>query len=79
MMETIGLGGWDIDMVRTKAVVSQVRDRYRRLGDLHGLRAQAQPRWEELYAVTASTFQKFAAEVVAYRDLGVTRCERQKR
>ncbi len=68
LMETIGFGSWNIDLVRSGDVVDEVIERYRRLEDLATLRTAAQPQWSHLYDVIAGTFRRFAADVLAYRD-----------
>ena len=66
LMETIGLGAWDINMISSDDPVKDVTDRYHRLEDLRTMRAQARPRWDQLYDITASTFRRFAADVLAH-------------
>lgn len=68
LMETIGLGAWNINMILSDNLIDQVIDCYRRLEDLRILRGQVQPRWDEIYTVIAGTFRKFAADVLAYRE-----------
>jgi polysaccharide pyruvyl transferase WcaK-like protein len=68
LMETVGLGDWNIDMINTDDVVGQVIDRYTRLSDVATLRAEVQPTWEHLYHVMSETFAHFAAEVFAYHE-----------
>ena len=68
MMETIGLGDWNIDMVRAESVVREVADRYRSLARLEALRKKAQPAWNELYQVIVGTFHQFARDVLKYVD-----------
>jgi polysaccharide pyruvyl transferase WcaK-like protein len=71
LMDTIGMGGWNIDMVRGGDVVEEVINRYRRLNELAKLRAEVQSRWNELYANMAGAFRQFSDDVLVYRD-GVT-------
>lgn len=68
LLQTIGAGSWNIDMICDDDVPAQVADRFRRLEELRSLRASVEPRWRELYQVMADTFGQFSAEVVAYRD-----------
>jgi polysaccharide pyruvyl transferase WcaK-like protein len=65
LMDTIGFGEWNIDMVKTADVVSEVADRYARLGELEGIREAAQPLWDRSYAAMADGFGRFASEVAA--------------
>lgn len=73
LMDTIGMGAWNIDMVRTDDLVGDVANRFRRLEELKSIRAQAQPVWKSLYDTMLGTFKKFVGDVLAYRDLGVAR------
>ena len=68
LMETIGLGTWNLNMMDSEAVVAQVRERYRRLDILEQLRNQAQPIWNQLNTVMRNAFCQFAADVLAYQD-----------
>ncbi|MDZ4169169.1 MAG: polysaccharide pyruvyl transferase family protein [Coriobacteriia bacterium] len=63
LMDTIGFGEWNIDMVQTNDIVAAVADRYDRLGELAGIRAAAQPAWDRSYAVMSDGFRRFAAAV----------------
>lgn len=66
LMRTIGYQDWNIDMIETPDVVAQVRDRYRRLGELPALREKVKPIWDHLDRVMRETFRAFAADVIAY-------------
>jgi polysaccharide pyruvyl transferase WcaK-like protein len=66
LVETIGLGKWNIDMVLQDDVVAQIAQRIRRLDDLKLLRAQAQARWKHLEGKITDCFAQFAAEVTEY-------------
>lgn len=66
LIETVGLGEWNIDMMRSENVVEEVGDRYRRLDELRSLRARVQHRWNDLYNITRLTFREFANDVRAY-------------
>jgi hypothetical protein len=66
LIETIGLAAWDINMIASEDPVEDVIDRYRRLEDFRAMRADARPRWDRLYDVTAGAFRRFAADVVAH-------------
>lgn len=68
LMETVGLAEWNIDMIQTDDVISQVKDRYHTIDRLSTLRTQIQPRWEQLYQIMADTCRSFANDVRAYRD-----------
>ncbi len=67
LVETIGFGDWNIDMMQTRDVAAKVRDRYRHLKDLRGLRGNARPTWDKLHGTMLDGFRHFAGEVRAYR------------
>lgn len=69
LVRTIGMESWDIDFVRTDDVVSQVRDRCKRLGEYPSLREAARPRWNELEATMRAQVAEFAKLVTAYASL----------
>lgn len=71
LMDTVGYGGWNIDMVKTPDVVAQVRDRLGRLHELPRLKREAQPIWDHLREVNMQAFARFADAVKAYRDEGL--------
>lgn len=71
LLETIGLGSWNIDLVRTNDLAGQVADRLRRLEELKALRAKAQERWNDLYETMLGAFRRFRSDVLAHRDLGL--------
>jgi polysaccharide pyruvyl transferase WcaK-like protein len=68
LIRTVGYEDWNIDMVQTPDVMAAVRDRYRRLKELDGLREQTRPIWNQLDQVMSETFRAFAAEVRAYNE-----------
>lgn len=63
LMKTIGLGGWDIDMVKNIDVVEQVEERYSRLNDLQDLVAQSKDLWEGYYQTNLAAFETFASHI----------------
>jgi len=66
LVRTAGMESWDIDFVRSRDVVAEVRDRCARLGDLAALREAAQPRWQQLESVMRNSMTSFAGLVKAY-------------
>ena len=66
LVRTIGLSAWDVDYVRSRDVVAEVRERCQRLPDLEGLRAAAQPKWRELETVMRGAMQEFAGLASAF-------------
>jgi len=82
LMQTIGFGVWDINMITAPSVVAAVADRLGRLAELPELCRSAQPRWRTLRQRMASTFRAFADEVItlahkeaALHDSGPPSCE----
>ena len=67
LVETIGFGDWNIDMMQARDVASRVRERYRRLKDLRTMRTKARPVWENLHSTMLDGFRQFASEVRNYR------------
>lgn len=67
LVDTLGLGDWNIDMMQTRDVAGKVRDRYRHLKDLRTLRSSVRPVWEQLHTSMLDGFRHFAQEVRAYR------------
>jgi polysaccharide pyruvyl transferase WcaK-like protein len=63
LLDTIGFGDWNIDMVKTPDVAAAVADRHARIDELAGVRADAQPRWDESYEIMSKTFREFARRV----------------
>lgn len=72
LMETVGYGDWNIDMVKTEDVVGAVRDRLDRLDELPRRKREAQPVWDQLRTVNRDAFGRFAGAVKAYRNEGLS-------
>jgi polysaccharide pyruvyl transferase WcaK-like protein len=66
LVETIGLGAWNIDMVAGRDVVREVADRLSRLDELDAMRQRAAGAWAQGYEQHLHTFEQFAARVRAY-------------
>jgi Polysaccharide pyruvyl transferase len=66
LVRTIGMESWDIDLIRSRDVVAEVRDRCARLGDLAALRESVQPLWQQLEATMRAQTAAFARLVTAY-------------
>jgi hypothetical protein len=66
LVRTLGFESWDIDLVRARDVVADVRDRLARLDDYADLRRRAEPRWQGLERVMRDAMVRFAALVAAY-------------
>lgn len=68
LIETAGLGSWNIDMVQSSDLLAEIGNRYGRLDELQSLREQAQERWHGLYARMDKAFHEFASRVRAYEE-----------
>jgi hypothetical protein len=68
LVETVGFGDWNIDMMQTRDVAARVRERYRHLKDLRTLRTDARPLWDKLHGTMLDGFRQFATEVRNYRN-----------
>jgi len=66
LVRTIGLDAWDIDLVRSRDVVAEVRDRCARLDDLARLRDDIRPRWGALEETMRGRMSAFASLVREY-------------
>ncbi len=67
LMDTIGLGDWNIDMLAVGDVVDAVLDRHDRIGELEQVRAAAAPTWDELKQVQEDSMADFAQQVRDYQ------------
>ncbi len=65
LMDTVGFGDWNINMVESD-VVEAVRDRMDRLDSLSSQLEAAKPVWGELETTQREAFQGFAAAVEEY-------------
>lgn len=68
LMETVGYGGWNINMMASGDLLADVQDRYRRLDELPQLKHANQGIWSGHYETMLNSFRQFADEVNAYRD-----------
>ena len=66
LMEAVGLGDWNIDMVSSPDTVAEVIDRYTRLSDFDDVCASARMGWSDLCSLMSDTFSAFASEVSEY-------------
>jgi polysaccharide pyruvyl transferase WcaK-like protein len=67
VMDTIGLGDWNIDMLCEHDVAGAVLERYEHLERLEQLRVAATGRWAELHCVLDTTMDDFAGRVRDYQ------------
>ena len=65
LIDTIGFGEWNIDLVQSPDLVKDVVDRHQRLSELPGLRLRTKPTWNRLYETMQGAFRDFAARVNA--------------
>ncbi|QDU61534.1 colanic acid biosynthesis protein [Planctomycetes bacterium Pan216] len=63
LMETVGLGDWNIEMTGDDDVVAQVADRYRRLEELPEIRAGVRAHWDSLQKLNLDVLKQFRAQV----------------
>jgi len=63
MIETIGYGSWDINMIQESDVVSAVKNRYGRITELDNIKDHARSKWSELLNTMSEAFNSFAADV----------------
>ena len=63
LMDTVGYGDWNIDIVKDPDVPAAVGDRMSRLDQLPGLREMAAPTWERLRATQDGALRGFASAV----------------
>jgi polysaccharide pyruvyl transferase WcaK-like protein len=75
LVETVGLGEWNINMIRQPDVAAHVADRLERLDNLVAIRASIQPRWDEIYRTLAGGFAEFARSVRQASHLPITFAE----
>ena len=66
LLDSAGLGSWNIDIVTSPDPMAEVEDRLGRIGDLDATLAEARPRWAELRRVQLDGLRTFAAEVTSY-------------
>lgn len=66
LMNTVGFGDWNIDIVKVPNVVDAVNNRLLNLDVLDTARANAVSKWEHLREVQDNAMRKFAADVRNY-------------
>lgn len=68
LVDTIGLGEWNINMVEAKDVFEEIVERYRNLATFENLRQKAVSEWQRLESVMGETFRAFAEEVKLFAE-----------
>jgi hypothetical protein len=66
LMETVGFGEWNIDIVRSESVVDDVAKRLGNLARLQEVKDAAVPRWKVLKQTQDAAMTQFAAAVRAH-------------
>ena len=61
LMETVGFGDWNIDIVREPNVLGAVEDRLNRIDSLPAIRDAAQPVWNNIRTTQDTALREFAA------------------
>lgn len=68
LMDTVGLGEWNLDMVTGPGTVGEVINRIERIGEFPKLREEARAKWEHFHGVMSTNFASFATDVTRYRE-----------
>ena len=68
LIDTVGLGSWNINMIEEPDVGEAVCDRLDRLDELPRLRRSNTLLWERVYGPFDATFRSFSTAVQAYHD-----------
>ena len=63
LMNSLGLGEWNIEQMNVPSVLDAVKDRYQRLDSYKTMLSELRPEWEKIYTNFQSSFQQFADEV----------------
>jgi polysaccharide pyruvyl transferase WcaK-like protein len=64
LMNSLGLGEWNIEKMNVPSVLDAVKDRYQRLDSYKVMLSELGPEWEKIYTNFQSSFQQFADEVI---------------
>lgn len=67
VLDTVGLGEWNIRLMECDDLVDAVADRCSRLGDLWKIVENAEPRWRKLHQTMHNALTRFRDDVAAYR------------
>ncbi|MDT3699101.1 MAG: polysaccharide pyruvyl transferase family protein [Thermincola sp.] len=66
LMNTIGFGDWNINMVTSDNLINDIIDRYKRIDELSGVVSSCRMTWNGLYDIMADHFGAFANKVTDY-------------
>ena len=70
LMETVGYGDWNIDMVKSSDLLADIDNRLGRLDDLTKIKDETSVTWSRLRDINIKGFKDFAKDVRAYSDRG---------
>ena len=65
LIDTVGFGDWNIDLVQSPDLVQDVINRHQRLNEIGEIRVRVKPIWDRLYATMQAGFRDFAAAASA--------------
>ena len=68
LLQTVGFGSWNINMLHDGPVVEQVANRLARLEELSSIRQQIRPYWDQMYGNMKSSFRQFAHQVNDFKN-----------
>ena len=63
LMNSLGLGEWNIEQLNVPSVLNAVKDRYQRLNSYKTMLSDLRPEWEKIYTNFQTSFHQFADEV----------------
>jgi len=66
LMETVGFGKWNIDIVKSTSVINEVASRLKNLDQIHLLRDSARATWQILKKTQDSAMRRFAEAARAH-------------
>lgn len=65
LVDTIGYGSWNINMLTENSLIDAVRDRYTKLDKLQSIKNKAEPLWNQFDRLIYSAFQKFYEDIIS--------------
>lgn len=63
LLNTLGFGEWNINMMESQDLMADVADRLKRLDSLPELLKQARPLWDQYYQTMTQAFEQLAAKI----------------
>ncbi len=67
VLDTLGMGNWSIDIIKTENIMKEIKNRISRLNELQHIRSKAKIIWDSLYELNIKIFNNFVSDVVAYK------------